>query len=138
MDNEALLRIISGLAADKRSFCERWQPSHTDKFTPRALPLLLCPATHGFESYCATAVSDKSCFLSTLAHSAADSKREKKKKYPDPLWADGARHSVVTVSHKQAHGQAKTAINLSQGEGGFFWGKKKKVIVTEPGGCEPG
>lgn len=38
---------------------------------------------------------------------------------------DGARHSVVAVSHKQAHGQPKTAINLSWGEGVFQWGKKK-------------
>lgn len=61
---------------------------------------------------CLTAESDKSCFLSTLTPFTMNSERVKKRKkkiekYLDPLWTDGARHSVVTVSHKQAHGRHK-------------------------------
>lgn len=80
--------------------------------TPR-FPFPSAPSNTWFGSYCATAVSDKTCFLSTLTHSAVNSKNENREKYPGPLWAVRARHSVVTVSHKQAHGQAKTAINLN-------------------------
>lgn len=44
-------------------------------------------------------------------------KKGPKKTNTEKCRADSAKHSVVTVAHKQAHGRLKTAINLRRGDG---------------------
>lgn len=139
-EGAAVIHNLIKRCGQKRSF--KYNLWTLEAFTDRQIhtpcfPFTSAPSNTWFGCYCATAVSDKSCFLSTLY--CEFKKRRKKKenweKYPDPLWTDGARHSVVTVSHKQAHGQLKTAINLTWGEEFYSEEKKSK---NQPGGCELG
>lgn len=99
--------------------------------TPCFPPFPSAPCNTWFGSYCATAVSDKTCFLSALTYSTVNSKSAKRKKkerekYPDPLWAVVARHSVVLPSpiNKCMAKQRQQSILTGQTE--FFSTRKRK------------
>lgn len=117
VDDKALLCIVS----------KHWQPSHIDKFTLHASPVLQHPLTHGFEPCCAPAVSDKSCFLSVSSLLWIQTGQKKNTRDRNicllSLWCK----AFAGVSHKQAHNQEETAINLSRGEKVFQGGSLKTV-----------
>lgn len=98
--------------------------THRQIYTP-CFPFTSAPSNTWFGSYCATAVSDKSCFLSTLTHSTMNSKRERKKKKKilkntPALFGPTARGILWLLSHINKHMAGQRQQSILAGEREFF------------------